>query len=404
MPNFSYAAIDERGREVQGTVFADTPRAASERVREMGYYPTAVSEREAEVEETERRRPGLLTRITGDDLTIFTRQLANLFNAGLPVLRCLDILVDHTENPKLALVLEEVHERVRAGQSLWESLGEHPKAFSPLYVNMVYGGELSGELGPVLGRLADFMEAEQEKRARLKSAMAYPAVLVAAGTGAVFFLMTFLIPRFSAIFADLGRALPTPTVVLLGIADFLGSYWWAVLLGVAGLWLGVRALGRTERWGYGLDRIRMRVPIFGPLGSKIAVARFARTLATLVRGGVPLLQSFEVVRGALGNKVLERAMDEVYSGVREGESIAEPLARTGAFPSLVVNMIAVGEETGGLEEMLNRIADGYDAEIENRTRQLISMLEPLIILVMGVIVGFVVISMLLPIFEMSTAL
>jgi len=404
MPSFSYVAIDERGREVQGTVFADTPRAASSRVREMGYFPTTVSEQEALVEAAARRRPGLFTRISSNDLTIFTRQLANLFNAGLPVLRCLSILVEHTENSRLSNVLQEVHDRVRAGQTLWESLGEHPKVFSPLYVNMVYGGELSGELGPVLGRLADFMESDQERRGRLKSATAYPAILVLAGSGAVFFLLTFLIPRFSAIFADLGRALPAPTIVLLSLAGFMGHYWWAVLVGLGGLWFGVRALSRTERWGYALDGLRMRVPIFGPLGKKIAVARFARTLATLVKGGVPLLQSFEVVRGALANKVLQRAMDEVHAGVREGESIAEPLARTGAFPPLVVNMIAVGEETGGLEEMLNRIADGYDAEIENRTRQLISLLEPVIILVMGVIVGFVVISMLLPIFEMSTAL
>lgn len=402
MPSFAYVAIDERGRETRGSINAENQRAATTRVREMGLFPTGVTEGAAKADES-AERVSVFSRVGSGDLSVFTRQFANLFNAGLPMLRCIDTLIDHSENARLRATLREVRADVQGGGSLWEALGKHPKVFDHLYVNLVRAGEASGQLDDVLTRLADFMEYDQEQQARLRSAMAYPLVLVVAGTGAVAFLMTYLIPRFASIFATIGRTLPTPTVILLFVAGFLGKYWWAIIGAVLVVWLTVQAIARTPSGGYLIDKLRLRLPIIGSLLHKIAVSRFSRTLGTLVYGGVPLLEAFDVVRGTVGNRVLDRAIGEVRAAVREGESIAEPLRRTGAFPSLVASMIAVGEETGGLDTMLARIADAYDAEIQNRTRQLVSLVEPVIILVMGTLVGFVVLAMLLPIFEMSAS-
>ena len=403
MPSFAYVALDERGRQTRGTIRADDQRAATARVREMGLFPTEVTVGGVATEEA-TERVSVFSRVGSGDLTVFTRQFANLFNAGLPILRCIDTLIEHADNARLRATLRDVRAEVQGGGNLWEALGKHPKVFDHLYMNMVRAGEASGQLDEVLTRLADFMEYEQEQGARLKSAMAYPIVLVCAGTAAVAFLMVRIIPKFAGIFASIGRTLPTPTLILMSISNFLASYWWAVLGGLVIVWLILQGVARTPSGGYALDKLRMRMPIIGSLLHKIAISRFSRTLSTLVHGGVPLLEAFDVVRGTVGSRVLDRAVGEVRAGVREGESIAEPLRRTGAFPSLVASMIAVGEETGNLDTMLGKIADAYDAEIQNRTRQLVSLVEPAIILMMGTLVGFVVLAMLLPIFEMSTTL
>ncbi|MFQ6096579.1 MAG: type II secretion system inner membrane protein GspF [Armatimonadota bacterium] len=404
MPNFNYVAIDERGKEVVGSVLADSRATATARVREMGFYPTEISAGAGEEEHARRKPVSIFSRVSQGELTVFTRQLANLFNAGLPVLRCLSVLLEHTENARLNAALEEIHADVQAGGSLRDAFGKHPRIFPPLYVNLVRAGEASGELGPVLDRLSDFMEYEQEQRSRLRSAMAYPILLIVAMTAAVFFIVTFLIPQFREMFEDLGQSLPAPTVVLLAIAGFMRQWWWLIISGFVALWMALKLIGRTPVGGYALDRIKLKLPLIGGLVERIAVSRFSRTLGTLVKGGVPLLEAFDVVRGTIGNRVLDRAIDEVHSGVREGESIAEPLKRTGVFPNLLTNMIAVGEETGALEEMLNRVADAYDVEVQNRTRQLISLVEPSVILVMGCIVAFVVLSILLPVFQASTSI
>ncbi len=400
MPNFTYQAVDDSGREVEGTIYAENTRTASARVRELGYFPTEIQEAQAAAA-TQKRRPSLWTRVTAGDVTVMTRQLANLLGAGMTVLRSLNVLIENTDNERLQQILEEVRDEVQAGGSLWETLGKHPRAFPELYVNMIRAGEASGELEAVTDRLADFLERQQQQRARIRSAMAYPILLITVGSAAVFFLITFLIPRFSQIFEDFGQALPTPTRVLLAVSYFLGHYWWAVLGGLVALVLLVRAYIRTPGGTYLFDSLKLRMPAVGKLTQRLALSRFSRTLATLLHGGVGVLEAFTVVKGAIGCAPIAAAIDAVYGGVREGESIAEPLRRTGAFTPLVTNMIAVGEETGDLEGMLNKIADSYDLEVQNITLQLISLLEPLIILVMGVIVGSVVISMLLPIFEMN---
>ena len=399
MPNFAYEALDESGRAVNGQLQAENAKAASARVRELGHFPTHVTE----AEERRASRPGgaFGGRISRGDLTVMTRQLASLLQAGMPIVRALNVLIENTDNERLGDVMREVCDEVRAGGRFWETLQKQPRVFNDLYCNMVRAGETSGELENVLDRLAEFMEREQQQWSHIRSAMAYPILLVSVGTAAVFFLITFLIPRFSQVFDDFGQALPAPTQFLLALSTFLGSYWWGVLGGVAALVLALRWYTKTEGGSYIFDSIKLRLPVFGRLTQRLALCRFSRTLATLLHGGVSILEALSVVRGALGSKPLAAALDEVYGGVREGESIAEPLRRTNRFPPLVTNMIAVGEETGDLEAMLNRVADSYDLEVQNMTRQLISLLEPVIILGMGLIVGFVIISMLLPIFEMN---
>jgi type II secretion system protein F len=404
MPNFSYVAVDERGKEVVGSVSAETRAVATARVREMGFFPTEISVGVRTEERPKRRTVGVFSHVSQGELAVFTRQLANLFNAGLPVLRCISVLLEHTENARLQVALDEVYADVQAGGNLHDAFAKHPRIFSTMYVNLVRAGEASGELGPVIDRLADFMEYEQEQRSRLRSAMAYPILLIVAMTAAVFFIVTFLIPQFREMFQDLGQSLPKPTVVLLAVAGFMRKWWWLVVGAIPALWIAMKLINRTPGGGYAIDRMKLRMPLIGGLVERIAVSRFSRTLATLVKGGVPLLEAFDVVRGTIGNRVLDRAIDEVHSGVREGESIAEPLKRTGVFPNLVTNMIAVGEETGALEEMLNRVADAYDVEVQNRTRQLISLVEPSVILFRGCVVAFVVLSILLPVFQASTAL
>jgi type II secretory pathway component PulF len=341
-------------------------------------------------------------RVSASDLALFTRQLASLFNAGLNMARSLDTLIDHCENYALRTTLESLRQAVSGGSSLWEAMGEHPRVFSELYVNLVRAGEASGQLGTVLERLADSLEVQQERQSRIRSALAYPILLSVAGLSAVIFILIFLVPRFASMFKSLKRDLPVPTKVLLALQGFITQWGWLVALGIVALVIAIRAWDRSEQGGLMMDRMRMRMWIVGSLVHKEAVSRFCRTMATLVQGGVPILTSFEVAERAVGNRVIRQAIDQVRSAVREGESLATPLKRTGVFPGLVTNMIAVGEETGNLQEMLNRVADAYDAEITNRMRALISLVEPLVILMMGVIIGTIVLSMLIPVLELST--
>lgn len=400
MPTFSYVAIDDAGREVVGEVHAENRQSAIGRVREIGYYPMDVDE-SVPARAAARARGGIFTRITAADKTILTRQFSNLLGAGLTVVRALTVLIDNTENPRVREIILRVREDVQTGASLSETLAKHPRLFDNLYVNLVSAGEASGELEAVLDRLADYMEQQSQQWAQIRAALAYPILLITVGTAAVFFLVTFLIPRFVLIFEGLGQSLPTPTLVVLAISTFLGKYWWMVLGGALVLFLLIRWYVRTPSGTLLFDTWKIRPPVLGPLSEKISASRFSHTLGTLLKGGVPILDALESVKGAIGNSMMAMAIDEVRSSVREGESIADPLRRTGAFPPMVVNMIAVGEETGDIDEILTRLASSYDIEIQNTVRQLISLLEPMIILVMGVVVGSVIISMLLPIFDLN---
>ena len=418
MTEFQYTALDSNGREVTGALQAENRSAALARLKGMGMYPMGL--------ETGRNGNGAGTatlpaggtataaatggaspsfsfrRVSPSDLAVVTRQLASLFNAGLNIGRCIDTLADLSENPKLSEVLQDVRQAVHGGSALWEALERHPRVFNELYVSLVQAGEASGQLGKVLERLADQMEAQQEYNARIRSALSYPILLIGAGISAVVFILLFLVPRFAKIFNSMKKELPAPTKVLLNTQAFLSQYWWAVLLGIAAVYLLMRWWNRTDEGGLAIDRFKMRLMVLGPVIHKEAVSRFCRTMSTLVEGGVPILSSFEVSERAVGNRVLRRAIEQVKAAVREGESIAEPLRRSGVFPPLVTNMISVGEETGNLPEMLARVADAYDAEVSNRMRQLIALVEPGVIIIMGGIIGSIVLSMLLPVLELST--
>lgn len=399
MPTFSYVAVDDAGREVVGEIHAEDLQAAINRVREAGNYPMEV--REAAPARVASRRRGLLNRITAGDRTVLTRQLSNLLGAGLTVVRALTVLIDNTENPRVRDILLRVREEVQTGSAFSDTLAKFPELFDELYVNLVRAGEASGDLEGVLERLADYLEQQSQQWAAIRSALAYPALLISVGTAAVFFLITFLIPRFVVIFESLGQSLPLPTQVILSVSTFLADYWWAALGGLILFIIVARWYIRTPAGSLLFDSFKIRPPVIGPLSFKIAASRFSHTLGTLLRGGVPILDALETVQGAIGNRMMAEALNHVRDSVREGESIADPLRRTNAFPPLVVNMIAVGEETGEVDVILQRVAHSYDLEIQNTVRQLISLLEPVIILVMGLIVGSVIISMLLPIFDLN---
>lgn len=417
MAEFRYTALDTGGKEVTGALQAESRSAALARLKGMGMYPmglepvgggaAAASVPIASSAPAAAAKGGFSPfgpRVGASDLALFTRQLASLFNAGLNIARSLDTLIDHCENKALAAVLFQVRQAVQGGSALWEAMDEHPKVFSELYVNLVRAGEASGQLGKVLERLADTLEVQQERSSKVKSALAYPVLLLSAGFGAVLFILMFLVPRFSKIFSSLNRELPAPTKALLALQAFMSANWLFLLIGIVVVVIGFRAWDKTEQGGLTLDGIRMRMLIIGSISHKEAVARFCRTMATLVEGGVPILTSFDVAERAVGNRVLRKAINDVKSAVREGESLAEPLRRSGVFPGLVTNMIAVGEETGSLGDMLNRVADTYEAEVANRMRQMISLVEPGVIMFMGLIIGSIVLSMLIPVLELSTGL
>lgn len=403
MPTFRYVAFDRTGRTVNGQVVADNESAALAQVKAQGLYP-----REMRLAESDGRLPTRPTwgrrKVRPTDLAVFSRQFATLVNGGLPILRSLEAMIEHTENPALREALQQVHEEVRGGAILHESMAKRPEAFPELFVSMVRAGEASGQLGTVLKWLADFQEREQERRSQVRSALMYPALLIIVGSIAVFVLVTFFIPRFATIFEELDQALPALTQTVIGISRFFGHWWWAILLGLLGSRMLLRWYSRTPNGRYRLDTLKLRLPLWGGLVRKIAVARFARTLATLLRGGVPILEALEVVRDVVGNERIGRAIDQVRQRVREGESLAAECRATGLFPALLTHMMAVGEETGNLENVLEAVANAYDVEVDNTMRGLISLLEPVIILTMGALIGIVVFSMLLPIFQMRVSL
>jgi type II secretory pathway component PulF len=299
-------------------------------------------------------------------------------------------------------MLQTMQADIRAGQPLSEALGKYPREFPPLYANMVRAGEVSGQLASVMSRLADFLEKEQVRRSQIMAALTYPMVLISVATLAVTFLLTFVIPKLSGVFNGLGAALPLPTVLLLGLSGFIGRYWWLLLLAILGAVYAFRAWVRTASGRRAFDSLRLSAPLFGPLTQKIVSARLVRTLGTLLGGGVPILEAMDISASALGNVVSSEALMQARGGVRQGETLHEAMRRAGGFLPVVTHMTAVGEETGRLSAMLLRTADTLDFEVDNTMRRLTSLVEPLVVLLMGGFVGFVVLSILLPIFQANT--
>ena len=403
MPTFAYRAADRQGQTIDGVMEAPDARGVVERLQRDAYFPIQVRPQD------ERRAAFGLTapalgrrRITRVEVLTLFQQLATLVEAGLPLDRALVILEDLAPNPRLRAIVGDLLKSIRGGNSLAEAMAKHqPRPFSRLAVNMVRAGEKGGVLEATLKRLAELLEETQEFKETLVSALMYPILLTLAGTGAVVFLLTFVIPRFVDIFRDLGQSLPLVTQILLSLSTGLQHYWWLIGLGVLLAVLVVRMALSTEAGRGRWDRIVLRLPIIGEVVLKSETARFARVLGTLLKSGVPVLTALGVVRELTGNQVLGRAIERVSEGVRRGAGIAVPLREAQTFPAMAVHMVRVGEETGRLEEMLVKVAGDFESEVRRLVKRLMGLLEPAIILIMGLIVGFIVVALLMAIFSLT---
>ncbi len=406
MPVYAYKGLNPTGRTVGGIIDADSPKGARAKLRRSGIYPIDVSEERGAKAVTATTKTSfefaaLFERITPQDLALMTRQLATLVGAGLPLVECLSALIDQVDNARQKRILSQVREKVVEGGTLADALKAHPRIFNDLFVNMVRAGEASGALEVVLVRLAEYTERSAELRGKVRSALTYPILMAFVGSGILLFLLSYVVPKLTRIFTETHASLPALTIVLLAISGFAQSYWW-VIVGVAVFaTVGVRLSMRTPTGRLRFDRSVLRIPYFGKLVRKVALARFARTLSTLLEGGIPLLQSLDIVKNVVNNMVLRNAIESGRDSIREGHSIADPLKKSGVFPPLLTHMIGVGEKSGELEQMLGRAADAYDNEVEASVNALSSVMEPMIVLFMGAIVLFIVLAVMLPIFELN---
>jgi general secretion pathway protein F len=405
MPVYEYSALDASGKNLSGIIDADSAFTARQKLRGSGVFPVEVKEVSVSIPSGLPSGPvsvsGLFKRIKPAEISVTTRQLSILLAAGVPLVGALDALGSQIPNPLLKRIVAQIKESVNEGNSLAASLSQHPKHFSNIYVNMVRAGEASGALDVVLGRLAEYGEHEHALRNRFKAALAYPIFMCFVGSLVLFFLITFIVPNITRVFTEMEHTLPLPTLALIALSGFLKSFWWVIfLLGVA-IVIGIKQFVKTSKGTHMWHRLKLRMPVFGAINQKIALGRFARTLGTLLESGVPLLSALDIVRNVVNNVLIGEAIDNASEEIEAGKSLAIPLGRSPWFPSIAVQMISVGEQSGELESMLNKISDTYEKEVESQIMGLTSMLEPVMILVMGVVVGFIVISILLPIFEMN---
>ena len=399
MGTFAYRVLDAKGAQSNGEVEGDNKAAVAANLRGKGF--TVLDVNEIKIGFAQRDILSGMQRVKPKDLTIFSRQFATMVNSGLSMLRCLYILEEQTENKKLAGVIGQIKDDVEAGISLSDALEKHPKVFSKLYVSMVAAGELGGILDAVLNRLAMQLEKDDSIRRAVKSAMVYPILIASFAIIVLMGMVLFLIPIFAGMYNDLGGKLPALTRVMVSLSNVVKGDWFIVFPGIIGVIWGIRYLKRTPQGTANWDRAKLHIPMgIGEIIRKLAVARFSRTLGTLITSGVPILQALEITGQASGNTVIENAMTSVQTSVKEGQSITAPLEKASVFPAMVTQMIAVGEETGSLDAMLGKIADFYEDEVNASVKALTSILEPIMMVGVGAIVGLVVISMYLPIFNM----
>ncbi|HEY5545561.1 MAG TPA: type II secretion system F family protein [Gemmatimonadaceae bacterium] len=395
MPAYTYTARTAAGELRTATVEAATAQDVVAQLRRQRMTVVKVDENA----KPKKMKGGIKMR----DIVIFTRQFSTMINAGLPLVQALDILAKQTENKVLAATTRDIVFDVESGHTVADALAKHPKAFSDLYVNMVAAGEAGGILDTILMRLATFMEKNDALVRKVKGAMIYPAVIMSVAAIAIAVLLVFVIPVFENMFAGVGLALPLPTRIVIGASDFLRGFWWAVAATIAaGVWL-LRRYYATSGGKLNIDRLLLRFPVLGDVLRKSAVSRFTRTLGTLISSGVSILDGLEITAKTAGNRVIQDAIMQSRSSIAGGDTIAAPLQKSAVFPPMVISMIAVGEQTGGLDEMLSKIADFYDEEVDAAVSGLLSLLEPIMIVFLGVIVGGMVVAMYLPIFDMINA-
>lgn len=409
MPNFSYKATDPSGKIIKGVIEAADDQGVVAELDGKGYIPIRIESAGKNAGKKNNRKwpditlklPGRFSRLSAKETTLFTQDLSALLAAGLPLDRALEILIDTSGSPKFKQIVREILFSVQKGHYLSDALLQHPKVFNRFYVNMVKAGEAGGILEDVLRRLGDFLETVQETKEYIKSALLYPAFLVGVGGLSIIVLLTFVIPRFSMIFDTMGQSIPAATQLLLTVSETMKNWWWLMAGIIIIAVIGFRQYAATESGRLRLDTIKLKIPLVSDLTKKVEIARFSRTLGTLVHSGVPILPALVLVRDIISNQVISSALEEVHNRVKEGEKLAGPLADLGLFPSLAIQMITVGEETGRLDEMLLRVADNYEKIVRNLIKRYIGMLEPVMILGMGVVIGSIVITMLMAIFRMN---
>ena len=402
MTVYTYKATDKSGKFVEGDLDAPDYRAAIQKIRQLNYFPVKVAEGKSPGNFSSRLKlslPSMGSKVPAKDLMTLTQQLATLVDSGLTLDEGLSTLVKLAETEQIRSVLADIRKRVHAGSAFADALEEHPDVFSKLYINMVRAGEAGGIVGEALARLAIFLEKSVELKANIRSAMVYPAILSFVGGSAVIILITFVVPQFSKLFEDMGAALPLPTQIMLGLSSLFTDYWPALILGTMA---GIGAFTfyiKTDNGRLRWDKLLLKLPLFGPLIRKIEVSRFSLTMATLLKSGVPILQAMGIVQSILVNRVISDAVSNIKQSLKKGKGLSGPLQDAGVFPPMAVHMITVGETSGALDEMLTKVSHTYDKEVEQSIKQVISLIEPMMILFMALIIGFIVVSMLLAIFS-----
>ena len=405
MAVFVYKALDERGRNKKGIIDADSVRAARQKLRVQGIFPTEISERAARGNSSLRLgRPigQRQTKLNSTQLAVLTRQFATLAGAGLPLVEALKALSEQVDQTGLRAVLAGVTDQVNEGSTLAAAMKEHPGVFPRLYVNMVASGESSGSLEQVLARLADLLESQAALKRKVVSAMTYPILMLVLCFGVIMLLLGYVVPQITSIFEGQGATLPLPTRVVIALSDFVGGYWWLILAVVALVVFGYQTYSRTLTGRRKIDSIFLKIPLFGILSLKIASSRFSRNLGLMLASGIELLTALSIAKNIVGNTILEDVIDSAREGVREGESLARELDSAKTFPRILIHMVAIGERTGELEQMLQRAADSFDAEVEATLSSLTSILEPVLIIFLAGIVGAILAAVMLPMLEMTS--
>ena len=406
MPIYEYTALNIKGKTVSDIIDADSTAAARQKLRAANIYPISIKEVYEREVKRESRLSAFLTkplsaRVKPAELAMMTRQLATLLGAGFPLVSAIYTLIPQASSNAFKRILSQIKDAIEEGSSFAEALSLYPDTFSPIYINMVKSGESSGTLELVLQRLADISERQQALTNRIRSAMAYPILMFIIGVIVLFVLLTYIVPSITAIFTDMGQTLPAPTRFLIAASEFMKTGWWMVLLGMIAVFAGFKQIKKTDAGKYRMDQIVLKLPGIGNLVRKLAVGRFARTLGTLLDNGVSLLTALNIVKNVVGNRLVADTIEYAANEVEKGNSLARALAASNIFPHISIQMVQVGEQSGEMETMLGKVADIYESEVENTILSLTTLLEPAIILVMGVIVGFIVLSICLPIFEMN---
>lgn len=404
MALYTWSGYTEKGKASSGMIDAVSIREAKLKLRSQGVFVSTIAE-EAHglahpLKDISIR--GLLGRVGMEDLTVTTRQLSTLIGASIPLVDALSALYEQTDSPAMKKTIAQVRDSVNEGLSFADALEQHKRVFPELYVNMVRSGEASGALDVVLLRLAEFMEGQHRLRAKIGAAMVYPAVLLLICVVVLLYLLTAVVPKVVGMFESMKQTLPLPTRILIAISSFLSWTWWMIIIGIVAAVVLVARWRKTDNGAYKFDKFRLNFPVYGSIYKKVSVARFARTLGTLLSSGVPIIESLRIVKTVVQNKIIEISIENSIAEVMDGSSLAAPLKKSGVFPPILVHMISVGEKSGSLEEMLMKAAESYESDVETTVAGLTSIIEPLMIVIMGTLVGFVVLSILLPMLEMST--